>query len=32
LGLVRPNTAGFGPTNGPTAGSTRTSRAAALRR
>jgi hypothetical protein len=32
LGLVRPNTAGCGPTNGPTAGSTTRSQGAALRR
>jgi hypothetical protein len=30
LGLIRPNTAGFGPTNGPTASSTTTSRGAGL--
>lgn len=32
LGLIRPSTAGFGPTNGPTASSATTSSGAALRR
>jgi hypothetical protein len=32
MGLIRPNTAGFGPTNGPTASSITTARGDALRR